>query len=610
MAHSKSIVTATSLESIKHCRFIIVQQNLKTFCERESFTIYEVLDKLPRGWKHIKSGFGKTNIVLVKTDLSNSINISFHDLFILSSYYSDTTSIGEASAIDVNECDCFTTFSMIKHILNSKSTEQWVCFWLCHNKSYFSIAEEKKSIPVEDFIQLESYAQQIIKLNEDGRRKLNARIPLGETENGMKSITTSHVINQEDFFRDINELVYEKRKILKKFNTLAWKHFPSLEDISVKKTEDTSGKKTEDTKKDNASLDFDTTTVPLVTQLQFIVAQLNSSNWEDLRVYVGRDIPITSLENIPNGIEFFNELETREMISMGNTEYIKDAFFSISRVDLVHILDCFKEGDYSLLTDVAERRNNQENRNKPEETRQSVIRQINEMVVTDGGDMTEQHNTRDRPLQRTYRNVPQSTTPSTAYPVQEHIEGVGTQQQITDDNERNTSGRNIENTTSQGTNDEGLTSQSTRSESANAQSENGEGSVSGVETASVRNPEGASAVSRSENVGERREWVGGIEHSCEHYERFCKVKFGCCDGFWGCHRCHNAKSNCSTRKLRSRDIKKVKCCRCGKIQDFPKDSPHCAECNLKFSEYFCPICQHLTGKQNDPFHCEKCGICR
>ena len=55
---------------------------------------------------------------------------------------------------------------------------------------------------------------------------------------------------------------------------------------------------------------------------------------------------------------------------------------------------------------------------------------------------------------------------------------------------------------------------------------------------------------------------------------------------------------------------KLKCRRCGKVQDFPKESPHCVECNLKFAEYFCAICQHLTGVQNNPFHCEKCGICR
>jgi RING finger/CHY zinc finger protein 1 len=113
-----------------------------------------------------------------------------------------------------------------------------------------------------------------------------------------------------------------------------------------------------------------------------------------------------------------------------------------------------------------------------------------------------------------------------------------------------------------------------------------------------------------QTICENVEGVMSREYSCEHYDRYCNAQFACCEPYWPCHRCHNAKSQCGEKKLRSRDIKKLKCRRCGKLQDFPKASPHCVECNLKFAEYFCPVCQYLTGEQNHPFHCEKCGVCK
>lgn len=36
----------------------------------------------------------------------------------------------------------------------------------------------------------------------------------------------------------------------------------------------------------------------------------------------------------------------------------------------------------------------------------------------------------------------------------------------------------------------------------------------------------------------------------------------------------------------------------------------CSRCKIKFAEYFCSICKHLTGTDDNPYHCDKCGICR
>ncbi|XP_020618103.1 RING finger and CHY zinc finger domain-containing protein 1-like, partial [Orbicella faveolata] len=41
-----------------------------------------------------------------------------------------------------------------------------------------------------------------------------------------------------------------------------------------------------------------------------------------------------------------------------------------------------------------------------------------------------------------------------------------------------------------------------------------------------------------------------------------------------------------------------------------EDSGNCRSCGTQISVYFCSICKHLTSMDMNPFHCEKCGICR
>ena len=41
-----------------------------------------------------------------------------------------------------------------------------------------------------------------------------------------------------------------------------------------------------------------------------------------------------------------------------------------------------------------------------------------------------------------------------------------------------------------------------------------------------------------------------------------------------------------------------------------EDSAKCRKCGGKMSAYFCPICKHFTSIDKNPYHCEKCGICR
>ncbi|CAB4041898.1 RING finger and CHY zinc finger domain-containing 1-like, partial [Paramuricea clavata] len=96
---------------------------------------------------------------------------------------------------------------------------------------------------------------------------------------------------------------------------------------------------------------------------------------------------------------------------------------------------------------------------------------------------------------------------------------------------------------------------------------------------------------------------------CDHYKRRCLVKFDCCERYWPCHRCHNNKSNCGRKKLKSRDNRMIKCVSCQREQPFNETSQFCTGCGIKFAEYFCGRCKHLTGTDDKPYHCEKCGIC-
>ena len=651
MEENEATGTTTSQESFEfaeelkpnQCPFIIVPLNLKSFRGEQSLLIIiqESINKFKQQklkcvTKH------DNNILFVNRDLSKSLDIKFFDFFVLSIYQtflpSDTIS-SNGKAVSVDSCDCLKTFSILRNILNSASTDRWVCFWLCHGKAYLFITDEKISIPVEDFNQLEILVGQLIKLNNDVANILNTRVPLGETENDVKTVITSHITNQEEFFKETNEIVYQKRKILKNVNTLVHKHCGTADDG-----------------KDSVGSAFRTITtnnnesggsIPLRTLLQCIVVRLTPSNWTELRRYVARNIPLRVLGNIANNIDFFQELENRSMIQIRNTEYIRNGFYEIGRVDLVHLLDCIQEGDYSLLSlDTVRNRsddNNLGSRTQPYvrqmrdltlDTRrndnivdqssswsssaaqtQSSVSQVPEVIMTDGliarspPNMTGNSDTRDRPLQRRYRNVSQRTTPSTPYPVQEQIEeGTRIQEQTPENvlnNEedtfaetRNTDDASIESTNYDGTSPQGQNTEVTPPQGAIAQ-----GSL----------PRGGNeddTLPGDENAEETRAWVMKKQYSCEHYDRYCNAQFACCEPFWPCHRCHNATSQCGEKNLRSRDIKKLQCRRCGKVQSFPKESPNCVQCNLKFAEYFCPMCQHLTGKQNHPFHCEKCGICR
>ncbi len=100
--------------------------------------------------------------------------------------------------------------------------------------------------------------------------------------------------------------------------------------------------------------------------------------------------------------------------------------------------------------------------------------------------------------------------------------------------------------------------------------------------------------------------------SCKHYQRNCKVKFECCEQLYSCHRCHNEDSerSCENDQLRAGHAIFIECNLCHVQQAITEDSKFCSNCHLKLAKYFCFECKHFVCLDKDPYHCDKCGVCR
>ncbi|PFX25151.1 uncharacterized protein LOC111330749 [Stylophora pistillata] len=97
---------------------------------------------------------------------------------------------------------------------------------------------------------------------------------------------------------------------------------------------------------------------------------------------------------------------------------------------------------------------------------------------------------------------------------------------------------------------------------------------------------------------------------CEHYQRHCRVRFPCCTNFYSCHRCHNNSKECDNEEAKASHATHLKCNYCHHEQEIAEDSAKCRSCGAKMSAYFCGICKHFTSIDKNPYHCDKCGICR
>ncbi|XP_046851714.1 uncharacterized protein LOC124445038 [Xenia sp. Carnegie-2017] len=681
---------ATSWENLESCNCLIIPQS-KTFKDQDGI-IQHIKCLEPEKWKNTIENSGH-NIILVNGDFKESFNTFFLDIFVLCNLQSFTERSGP--------CDCHENFISLRNTLNLKTNDKWVCLWICEGVSYVLESDEKRIVPTEDFHKIKDEVRKLKKINDDLPKLINSRICLDETDLS----SSQPLMSQHNFQKELNEMMYQKKIIYKAFYTMFHRLLCTLKD-----TGGLSSVKNKSNPDINNGAGADKS-LPLRTFFQYSVTRLTQSDWTNLRQFVERDVPARVIRVIPNGIEFFLELVRRDMIHNENTDYMRNAFFEIQRIDLVHMLDCIKEGDMSIFItadpNAQSRSFNEEvrhqeslppqtllvNREQSNERNDShVISQssnrnhgndVSGVDVVDGGSLPvtsvltmTSDATVDRRLKRTYRTNAQNTSTYSSFSMQEQdneedsvVHSASSVQANTEafdwmgrnrpaniaDTERlnaiegkfdasfngsetangrssyqNTPlsiaafpGTNSQDTTTPvtltlgtmtpvnntiSTITSGTSTLGTMTPGTNALGTNTPGTITPVTNALGTMTIGNSSATSTENNSES--WIEGRNYPCEHYNRYCTVKFSCCSSFWPCHRCHNAQTTCAQRKLKSRDIRQIKCRRCGLVQDFPKESPHCVGCNLKFAEYFCAICQHLTDKRNHPFHCDKCGICR
>lgn len=97
---------------------------------------------------------------------------------------------------------------------------------------------------------------------------------------------------------------------------------------------------------------------------------------------------------------------------------------------------------------------------------------------------------------------------------------------------------------------------------------------------------------------------------CNHYHRFCRLNFGCCEGYFPCHRCHNDSEKCDLKDRKAIHAIRLQCSLCDYEGGITEDSQTCPGCNKLMSDYFCAQCKHFTSEEKKPYHCDKCGTCR
>lgn len=107
-------------------------------------------------------------------------------------------------------------------------------------------------------------------------------------------------------------------------------------------------------------------------------------------------------------------------------------------------------------------------------------------------------------------------------------------------------------------------------------------------------------MSTSRNIDESKHSLS----NCEHYVRRCLLECPTCFKFYSCRLCHDEDSS---HILNRYDVKHVKCCICGIVQEA---SQICGNCSTNFGKYFCSICNMFDDRDRKQYHCDACGLCR
>ena len=477
-------------------------------------------------------------------------------------------------------CACDDNFLILENIFHL-NLSQCLIVRTCQGKAYLSIGTKVKPIPIEDFYHLDALFIEMSGTKEAISNLLVKNIRMDEI--GQKDPCLNGLITDHNLLKEVSELKYQYRKSDTQVQEIKQKLCAKI-NISIKQngfdkhsSSDTPLQGEASTSRahtltqniehlsNNNSLVKHTYSLPRL--LLSISRRLSLTDWDKLRCIVTNHVPERVLENIENGVKVLEELVNRNFINHGNLEFLRGILYEIKRVDLVHLVDCIEKGDYSLLNEKKSQgpRNSTQTKENtsisnglpPHQNMQNLSLQTNHLVVdtlatrgdqpvtmtTNGNSATPRD---DVMLQRKYKDLPRTSQVSPSYPIQENSANAI----VSDSNEGAvTSGANTAMTRAE-------TSASHEPTTSDSDSRHvGQAMGAGRDT-SKRDQDSVGKTTWDKNPG----------FPCDHYERHCEVQFSCCEKFWPCHRCHNSESSCESRTLRSRDIKNVKCLRCGKVQ--------------------------------------------
>ena len=271
-----------------------------------------------------------------------------------------------------------------------------------------------------------------------------------------------------------------------------------------------------------------------------IADELLSSDVNKLKTWANAEF---AADNSLEINEVFRYLDQKKVIGPSDLNKLKDFFEKILRIDLVYLIDRFLMGDYTPLRKMCSRNISRDGSQRTNRVRNALSGSRSQSPSASGNE----------------RELPEDV--SSTGPRHDVAAGLVIQQRSFFATRRRPESSNDEG------NETNIAHHAARCE--DRRSDSPKHHDTGTKTSDDDNHESDDDDEDDDDDDhdyDHDQWL------CNHYKRRCHVKFACCNKYWPCHRCHNYKSNCGEKKLKSRDTKFLKCVRCGEEQQVGKTS--------------------------------------
>ena len=277
--------------------------------------------------------------------------------------------------------------------------------------------------------------------------------------------------------------------------------------------------------------------------------QLLSSDVNKLRIWASAEF---AADNSLGINEVFRYLDEKKVIGPSDLNKLKEFFEKILRIDLVYLIDLFLMGDYTTLQEMYSRNISRDGSQRTDRAQYALSGSVGSQSLLASGNE---------------RQIPEDA--SSTGPTHDVGAGLVIKQRGFPATRHRESSNEEENETNSAHHAACVTDRHSGSSKHHD---------TGTKTSDDGNHEsGDDDDDDDDDDDNHHQWL------CNHYKRHCHVKFACCNKYWPCHRCHNYKSNCGEKKLKSRDTKFLKCVKCGEEQQVGKAS--CLWCIKLFTIY-------------------------